>query len=185
MDVAARPLTYSSPGAPAPGEETWAPPAGFRAHERTVPVGSGDARWEKLREAVLGWGVKVRSGFDVEPVDGAGLRVAEGRTFLLHARLGPLTVREPVRVVAVVEQDRRCGFAYGTLTGHPVSGEEAFVLTRDGSGAIALTLRSLTRAGHGPWRPVFPALLVAQRLYRRRYERALLRPPGDPSHSAA
>ncbi|MEH3078354.1 MAG: DUF1990 family protein [Quadrisphaera sp.] len=84
-------------------------------------------------------------------------------------------MREPVRVVAVVDTDDRRGFAYGTLRGHPVSGEEAFVVHRDPEGRVHLTLRSLTRpAPSGPWRLVFPALLVAQRVYRRRYQQALV-----------
>ncbi|MBU8820992.1 DUF1990 domain-containing protein, partial [Mycolicibacterium goodii] len=39
----------------------------------------------------------------------------------------------------------RCGFAYGTLHGHPVCGEEAFIVHRDRAGTVFLTLRSLTR----------------------------------------
>ena len=58
--------------------------------------------------------------------------------------------------------------------GHPVSGEEAFVVHRDGGGSVWLTLRSLTRPGHGRWRLAFPAVLVAQRWYRWRYRRALV-----------
>ena len=42
---------------------------------------------------------------------------------------------------------------------------------------VALTLRSLTRAApNGPWRVVFPLLLVA----RRGYLRALRQPAGGP-----
>ncbi|MFC7876218.1 DUF1990 family protein [Isoptericola sp. NPDC057391] len=58
--------------------------------------------------------------------------------------------------------------------GHPVSGEEAFIVHRDDDGTVRLTLRALTRPGRGLWRALFPAILVAQRLYRRRYLRALL-----------
>jgi uncharacterized protein (UPF0548 family) len=36
-----------------------------------------------------------------------------------------------VRVVAVADEPDRCGFAYGTLPGHAVCGEEAFVVARD------------------------------------------------------
>jgi uncharacterized protein (UPF0548 family) len=78
-----------------------------------------------------------------------------------------------VRVVAVVDWPTRCGFAYGTLDGHPVSGEEAFIVHRGGDGEVWLTLRSLTRPSRDGWRWVFPVLLVAQRYYRRRYRRAL------------
>lgn len=122
---------------------------------------------------MLVWGVKTRSGFTVSPADGGDLLVREGAEYTLVARLGPARVREPVRVVAVVDRADRCGFAYGTLDGHPVSGEEAFVVHRGADGQVWLTLRSLTRAGKGPWRWAFPLVLVAQRWYRMRYRRAL------------
>jgi uncharacterized protein (UPF0548 family) len=168
--LADRPLSYAPAGATRPGEERWAPPAGFRTYERTQVLGSGEPLWSAASAAVLEWGIKTRSGFTVDP---AGTRVRLGANFWLVARSGPLAVHEPVRVVAVVEQPDRCGFAYGTLEGHPVSGEEAFVVHRTGDGEVALTLRSLTRAPRGRWRLAFPAALVAQRWYRRRYLRAL------------
>jgi uncharacterized protein (UPF0548 family) len=76
-------------------------------------------------------------------------------------------------VVAVVDQPTRYGFAYGTLEGHPVSGEEAFVVHRHSNGEVRLTLRSLTRAPRGLWGYAIPALLVAQKIYRPRYQLAL------------
>ena len=97
-----------------------------------------------------------------------------GQRRWVRARLGPVTVSEPVEVVAVVVEPDRVGFAYGTLEGHPVSGEEAFVVDRDDQDRVWLTLRSLTRAAPtGVWRVAFPATLVAQRVYRRRYQRSL------------
>jgi uncharacterized protein (UPF0548 family) len=100
--------------------------------------------------------------------------VAEGAEYRITAGWGPFVVQEPVRVVAVVDTVDRCGFAYGTLRGHPVSGEEAFIVHRNSLGAVSLTLRSLTRpAPGGIWRPTFPVLLLAQRFFRRRYLRAL------------
>lgn len=57
---------------------------------------------------------------------------------------GPLAVHEPVRVVAVVDTPDTRGFAYGTLRGHPVSGEEAFIVRKAPDGRVTLTLRSLT-----------------------------------------
>lgn len=161
-------------GRPGWGEERWSPPSGFRAYERTVPVGHGSAFWESAVGELLRWGVKTRSGFDVVPDGGAGRRVEPGGSYWLIATIGPWRVREPARVVAVEERPDRCGFAYGTLEGHPVSGEEAFILSRTSGDDVLLTLRSLTRAAPGgPWRVVFPVLLVAQRWYRHRYVRAL------------
>lgn len=184
----ARELTYEHVGATRPADADWPPaaaPPGYRRHESTAFIGqdddgdgSADAVWRAASAAVLAWGVKTRSGFTVHPPSGPG-GVREGEELWLHAALGAraatVTVREPVRVVAVVDTDDRRGFAYGTLRGHPVSGEEAFVVHRDPEGRVHLTLRSLTRpAPSGPWRLVFPALLVAQRVYRRRYQQALV-----------
>lgn len=168
-ELASRRLTYGPPGATRPAGEHWVPPDGFRRYERTVPVGAGDAVWQAATTTLMSWGVKTRSGFRVEPATTVG----EGLDYWLVAEAGPIRIREPARVVAVVDRPDRCGFAYGTLDGHPVSGEEAFVLHRDGDDTVFLTLRSLTRPGRGRWRLAFPAVLVAQRRYRARYLRAL------------
>jgi hypothetical protein len=84
---------------------------------------------------VLEWAIKTRSGFPVRPGSGTDRRVREGADYWLVAAVGPVDVREPVRVW--------------------------------------LTLRSLTRPGRGAWRLAFPALLIAERWYRSRYQRAL------------
>lgn len=163
------PTTYADVGATLPSSREWSPPAGYRAYARTVVIGHGDAHWAWASAEVLVWGIKTRSGFRVEP----GGPVAVDGEHRLRAMVGPVVVTEPVRVVDVVTTTDRCGFAYGTLPGHPVIGEEAFVVHRGPDGTVHLTLRSLTHAGRGRWWILFPALLIAQRIYRRRYVRAL------------
>ncbi|WP_425957068.1 DUF1990 family protein [Xylanimonas sp. McL0601] len=164
-------LTALPVGGTTPGAERWTPPHGFRAYERTVRLGTGPDVWTAASTAVLAWGVKIRSGFTVEPSHPSGVR--PGERYWLVAHLGPVQVREPVEIVATVVTDQRAGFAYGTLDGHPMVGEEAFIVHRDQAGVVSLTLRSLTRAGRGRWRPLFPLVLIAQRVYRARYLRAL------------
>ncbi|GAA3181266.1 MULTISPECIES: DUF1990 family protein [Streptomyces] len=168
-------LTYGCRGATAPDLAVWpASPPGFRRFETCVPVGRGEDVWTAAADAVLRWEVKRRSGFTVAAADGGGTAVRDGGRYTVTAGLGRLAVREPVEVVAVVDTGDRRGFAYGTRRGHPVSGEEAFVVHRDDEGRVSLTLRSLTRAAPGgPWRPLFPVLLLAQRAARARYLRAL------------
>ncbi|CAM5258717.1 DUF1990 family protein [Streptomyces griseomycini] len=168
-------LTYGTPGATRPQAPLWgeAPP-GFRRFERTVVIGRGEGAWTAARDAVTRWEVKRRSGFAVAPADGGGAGVRAGGRYRITAGLGRFVVREPVEVVAVVDTATRCGFAYGTHRGHPVSGEEAFIVHRDDDGRVFLTLRSLTRAAPAaPWRFLFPFLLLAQRCVRERYLRAL------------
>ncbi|MGW4371450.1 DUF1990 family protein [Nocardia takedensis] len=166
-------FTYQPVGATRPAAARWVDsPPGLRRFEKTVTIGTGVAFWESTADEVLRWGIKRRSGFRVRPGAGAGERVTDGADYTVTAGWGPVTIREPVRVVAVVDEPDRRGFAYGTLPGHPVSGEEAFIVHRAPDGSVHLTLRSLTRpAERGFWRAVFPILLLAQRFYRRRYLR--------------
>jgi len=172
--VAEAALSYPAVGATRPHDAHWeSRPAAFRSYERTLLLGHGQHLWQQATSELMTWGVKTRSGFSVESVPPGAASAELGVDYRLTAALGPFRLREPVRVVAVVAEPTRCGFAYGTLEGHPVSGEEAFVVHRDIEGSVWLTLRSLTRPGGGRWRLAFPVVLVAQRWYRRRYLRAL------------
>lgn len=143
----------------------------FRRSEVSAVVGNGPDDWERLRADLLHWRVKTRSGF---AVDAPG-PVRPGQRLRIRARVLGLTIVEPVEVVTVVDRPDRAGFSYRTLPGHPVDGEEAFVLQREpATGAIVLIVRSLTRpAPQQPWRTLHPLLRVAQRVARRRYLRAL------------
>ena len=141
----------------------------YRRSEASAVVGHGDAVWERATRGVLRWQVKTASGF---AVDSTG-PVSEGDRVVVTARVLALSVVEPVEVAAVVKEVDRVGFAYRTLPGHPVSGEEAFIVHRRGD-EVRLTVRSLTRsAPQQPWRALYPLLLIAQRIARRRYLRSL------------
>ena len=56
-----------------------------------------------------------------------------------------LAVSAPVRVVYVVDEPRRRGFAYGTLPGHPESGEEAFVVELQEDDEVTFTVTAFSR----------------------------------------
>ena len=141
----------------------------YRRSEVSAVVGTGDPVWERVAHEVLRWRVKTASGFSV----GSPGPVSRGERVVVTAHCFGVAVVEPVEVVAVVQEPDRIGFAYRTLPGHPVSGEEAFIVHRNGA-QVHLTVRSLTRAApQQPWRALFPLLQIAQRIVRKRYLRAL------------
>lgn len=106
---------------------------------------------------------------------GSGLppRVEPGQEPTIRVRLGPFRLPEPSRVIGVFEVEDRCGFTYGTKPGHPITGEESFILIRTADDRVFLVLRSVSRAGLGMWRLGEPLVRLAQISYRRRYGRAL------------
>jgi uncharacterized protein (UPF0548 family) len=59
--------------------------------------------------------------------------------------IGALALRIPCRVIYVVDEPDRRGFAYGTLPGHPESGEERFLLQRLPEGRLEFAIRAFSQ----------------------------------------
>jgi uncharacterized protein (UPF0548 family) len=106
-----------------------------------------------------------------------------GDTANLVIPMGPLKVSAPVRVVYVVDQPDRKGFAYGTLPGHPESGEEAWIVNRMDDGSVWLSIRAFSRPSKFYWWMVYPVLRFMQERVTRRYERALAGPIPEVSRA--
>ena len=115
------------------------------------------------------------SGEQVYADTGAQL-VRPGDTAILLLGPGALSLRIPVRIIYVVDEPTRRGFAYGTLPGHPESGEEAFVVERREDDSVWLTIRVLSRPAHPAMWAVYPVLRLLQAIFLSRYEHALTRP---------
>ncbi len=73
-------------------------------------------------------------------------RAVEGAELTVRAWIGPVRMTAPTRVVYVVDEPDRRGFAYGTLPGHPESGEELFLVERVGDETWA-EVRAFSRPG--------------------------------------
>jgi uncharacterized protein (UPF0548 family) len=101
--------------------------------------------------------------------------LAPGDTANLRFSIGPVALSAPVRVVYVINERTRKGFAYGTLPGHPFCGEESWVVDRTDDGSVWLTIRAFSRPSQWYWR-VIPVIRMMQRVYTGRYERALAGP---------
>jgi uncharacterized protein (UPF0548 family) len=53
----------------------------------------------------------------------------------------------PCRIVSVVDEQARWGFAYGTLSGHPEQGEEAFVVSISADETVRFEVVAFSRPG--------------------------------------
>ena len=167
--LGAMPFSYAPVGATS--GSTY--PAGFHRLDVEVAVGRGEADFRRAAQTLMTWRMHA----------GAGLRVAAGSP-RVHAgavvlcRLGPLRI--PCRVVWVVDEPTRTGFAYGTLPGHPEAGEESFVVSlaggTDGSderGVVTLTVSAYSRPGLLVTRLAGPVGRWGQRRMLARYAGAL------------
>jgi uncharacterized protein (UPF0548 family) len=98
--------------------------------------------------------------------------VTEGATVLLLIGVGPLRMVAPCRIVAVIDEEDRFGFAYGTLPGHPERGEELFVIEREEGGAT-FRINAFSRPDQVLVRLGGPVARRAQTRVTNRYLRAL------------
>ena len=161
-DLAALPFTYSELGA------TAGPlPPGYHHLQASAVIGHGRDRYDAAADAVMRWGMLRGAGLRVEAtteVAAVGSEVVVG--------IGP--VRAPCRVVYVIDEPHRRGFAYGTLPGHAEIGEELFAVRFDPvDEAVVAEVIAFSR--HGTWwsRLAGPFTSWMQRLISTRYLKAL------------
>ncbi|MGX5680204.1 DUF1990 family protein [Schumannella luteola] len=114
--------------------------------------------------------------------DGTPFVVPGDTAYLVIPVLGGLWgIKSPARVVYVVDEPNRKGFAYGTLPGHPESGEESFIVDQTEDGSVWLTITAISRPSSWFWWMLAPVLRLFQEYYTRRYLRALAGPISVPA----
>ncbi len=132
-----------------------------------TPVTFGDDG-EPVQAAAVGEGDEL-----VFAPDGSEL-VKPGDTALLRWGIWPFRI--PARVVYVVDEPNRRGFAYGSLPGHPERGEEAFVVERHDDESVWLVIRAFSRPANALfWLGYLPLRWTQERITRR-YQKALVGP---------
>lgn len=145
-------------------------PNGYHHLRRTAVVGGGAGRFEEVAQAVMGWDMHRRAGLSVRP---SSESVVENAVAVLRLGRGPLGVNAPVRVIYILDEPRRKGFAYGTLPGHPECGEEAFVVELQDDDEVTLTIKGFSRPSTLLARASGPISRGIQSWLTRRYLRAL------------
>jgi uncharacterized protein (UPF0548 family) len=136
--------------------------------ERTI--GTGPQVFASAAAALCRWQLQRRAGVQVLATADT---VTDGTVALLRLGLGRLSLQAPVRVVYTLGEERRRGFAYGTLPGHPLTGEEAFVLELLPDGHVVLTITAFSRPGSWLTRCAGPLGRAVQGRMMSRYLRAL------------
>jgi uncharacterized protein (UPF0548 family) len=146
-------LTYPEVGATAA-----ALPPGYHHLSRSRVVGRGETAFKTAADALMKWDVQRRAGLGVQPAGPVRL----GADVTLTLRFGPVRITAPCRVVAVLDEPRLRGFAYGTLPGHPETGEERFVLAWLPDDRVLFMITAFSRPGRWYTRLAGPLARLAQ-----------------------
>jgi uncharacterized protein (UPF0548 family) len=154
------PLSY-----PEVGASLGSRPDGYHHDSYDVALGTGDAVYRRAIRGLEEWQTHRAAGVIVYPPDAP---IENGTTVALALPAPGLHVLAACRIVAVVREADRFGFAYGTLAGHPEQGEEAFLIERDGD-TVRFTITAFSRPHALLARIGFPLARVIQRRVTRAY----------------
>ncbi|NQX13652.1 DUF1990 domain-containing protein [Microbacteriaceae bacterium VKM Ac-2855] len=100
--------------------------------------------------------------------------ITAGMTAVLKVKKFGRTFDAPVRVVYVIDEPDEVGFAYGTLAGHPESGEESFVVEKRADDSVWIVIRVFSKPSSRLYRLGAPVLRRVQKSITKKYLRALL-----------
>lgn len=136
-------LTYDTVGMSLP-TYTDEIPEGYVVLEDAQVVGKGRDAYERVGWALMHWQINREAGFFVQPQH-AAVRLNEHVAVALPLA-GLFAVTATCKVVAIIAEGDRTGFAYGSLPNHPEQGEEAFWVSFDeATEDVTLTIRSVSR----------------------------------------
>lgn len=197
----AQSVSYGTVGASLAPDLLSFPPKGFWVGEHSAKLGTGRARFEAARELMWQWGIHQNSGLeiiDVVPGSEGGYRglnqrddrsdidpnevvfteagfalVNPGATISQRMHWWRWTFELPARVVLVIDEDDRAGYALGSLPGHPFVGEQAFVLELRADDSVWLTVRQLGQPADARLRLLAPLLRWQQAKLTQRFLKAL------------
>jgi uncharacterized protein (UPF0548 family) len=144
-------------------------PTGFRHDRYEIALPNRPDAFERGAEGLRQWAAHRGAGLTVEPHEPP----AEGTTVAVAAPVGPLTAVAVCRIVALVDEADRYGFAYGTLPGHPERGEEAFLVER-GTGGVTFRVVAFSKPAELLARLGGPVTRAIQQATSRRYLNGLV-----------
>lgn len=136
-------------------------PEGFDRDHNRERLGAGPAAFAAACHAIRGWTMFAAPLAWVEP---RGVPIAEGQVVAVVAHALGLWWLNAARIVYVIDEPRRFGFAYGTLPGHVERGEERFSVEWLDDDTVWYDLLALSRPHYWGVRLAKP---LARRLQRR------------------
>jgi uncharacterized protein (UPF0548 family) len=159
------PVTYAPTGCSL--DESVRVAGGLKRRKWSTPL-HGATAFERGVRALRAWQIHRGAGMSVVTDD----ELVVGAAVAMSAPLPIGFIDVLCRVVEVVDQDDRFGFAYGTLPIHPERGEESFVLSRTEGGAT-FTICAVSQPIHPLARLAPPVGDFLQSLATARYLEAM------------
>ena len=137
---------------------------GYNVDDNRVVLGRGTEVFAAACEALRQWRQFPSPWTNIWPLP---TPIAVGQTVAIVARAFGLWWANVCRIVYVVDEPGRFGFAYGTLPLHVERGEERFMIERHEDGSVWYTIRAISQARYWMVRMAYPLTRRLQRRFAR------------------
>jgi uncharacterized protein (UPF0548 family) len=138
------------------------PPARYNVDANRQLLGRGAATFAIATTAIRAWRM-FPAWTAIEP----HAPIAVGETIAVLIRALGLWWLNACRIVYVIDEPRRFGFAYGTLPGHAERGEERFSVEWLADDAVWYDIRAISRPRHWAAWLGYPVTRALQRRFAR------------------
>jgi uncharacterized protein (UPF0548 family) len=156
-----RNLEFTYPGV---GATQAKPPSGFTVDHNRVQLGHGEATYKRAVDALKKWRQFELGWVTIVP---RGVAVEVGATVAVKARAFGTWSLSATRVVYVIDEPRRFGFAYGTLPDHVECGEERFLIEWLADDSVWYDIFAFSKPRHPLVRLSSPLARLLQKRFAR------------------
>jgi uncharacterized protein (UPF0548 family) len=139
-------------------------PAGFTLDHNRVQLGRGGEIYRRAVEALKQWRQFELGWVTLVP---HGVKLEADAVVAVKARAGGMWSLNACRVVYVIDEAQRFGFAYGTLPDHIERGEERFTIEWQADDSVWYDILAFSRPRHPLVRAGFPYARVLQKRFAR------------------
>jgi uncharacterized protein (UPF0548 family) len=149
---------------PEVGATNTTPPFGYKIDHNRIQLGHGEATYMRAVEALKKWQQFDLGWVTVVP---RGVVVEVGATVAVKARAFGTWSLSAARVVYVIDEPRRYGFAYGTLPDHVECGEERFTIEWLADNSVWYDILAFSKPRHPLVRLSAPLARLLQKRFAR------------------
>ncbi|MBZ5592739.1 MAG: DUF1990 domain-containing protein [Acidobacteriia bacterium] len=147
-------------------------PRGYHVDHERFALGHGAPAFARAKSAIRVWEM-FHNGWT--HLCWPGAPIERGATVAMLVRALGLWSVNVCRIVYVIDEPHRYGFAYGTLPAHVEAGEERFLVEWLDDGSVWFDLLAFSRARHVLAKIASPLVRALQRRFRRDAGRAMRR----------
>lgn len=148
------------------------PPANYVVDHTRVRLGTGSEMFHRAKRSLTGWKQFDLGWLKAAPTD---TPIRAGEVVAVVACVLGIWSINAARIVYVVDEPRRFGFAYGTLPGHVEQGEERFLVEQTADETVWYDILAFSRPRHILTKIGYPFVRRLQKRFGRESAATMLR----------